>query len=79
MEGVVLYIMLIRVFAQIDWKYYTGFALFSYGKATVTVCISYSVEISYQVVHYCIWRCVFHWDWQEQMSGVMEAMMCKKF
>ena len=46
MEGVVLYIMLVRVFAQIDWKYYTGFALMSYGKTTVVVCFSYSVEIS---------------------------------
>ena len=46
MEGVVLYIMLVVVFAHVDWKYYTGFILMSYGKATVTVCISYSVEIS---------------------------------
>lgn len=35
MEGIVLYIMLVQVFTHIDWKYYTGFALISYGKATV--------------------------------------------
>ncbi|XP_065916199.1 adhesion G protein-coupled receptor L4-like isoform X2 [Dysidea avara] len=30
-EGVVLYIVLVKVFAQIDWKYYTGFTLLCYG------------------------------------------------
>lgn len=31
MEGIVLYIMLVQVFAHINWKYYTLFALMSYG------------------------------------------------
>ena len=30
-----------------------------------------------QVGHYCTWYCVFHWDWQDQMSGVMGVTMCK--
>ena len=33
MEGVVLYIMLVRVFAQVNWRYYTAFGVISYGKA----------------------------------------------
>ena len=33
MEGVVLYIMLVRVFAQINWRYYIAFGVISYGKA----------------------------------------------
>lgn len=36
MEGVVLYIVLVKVFTQVNWKYYTGFTLLCYGK---TVCI----------------------------------------
>ena len=35
MEGVVLYIVLVRVFAQVNWKYYTGFTLLCYGKTLV--------------------------------------------
>ncbi|XP_065911955.1 adhesion G protein-coupled receptor L3-like isoform X2 [Dysidea avara] len=31
MEGVVLYIVLVKVFTQVDWKYYTGFTLLCYG------------------------------------------------
>ena len=34
MKGIVLYILLVKVFAQIDWKYYTAFTLLSYGKAS---------------------------------------------
>ena len=33
MEGVVLYIMLVRVFAQVNWRYYVAFGVISYGKA----------------------------------------------
>ena len=32
MEGVVLYIVLVKVFIQINWKYYVSFTLLSYGK-----------------------------------------------
>jgi len=32
MEGVVLYIVLVKVFARVDWKYYTIFTLLCYGK-----------------------------------------------
>ena len=35
MEGIVLYIMLVQVFAQINWKYYTAFILMSYGEAAI--------------------------------------------
>ncbi|XP_065909477.1 latrophilin-like protein LAT-2 [Dysidea avara] len=31
MEGVVLCIVLVKVFTQVDWKYYTGFTLLCYG------------------------------------------------
>ncbi|XP_065912743.1 adhesion G protein-coupled receptor E3-like isoform X2 [Dysidea avara] len=31
MEGVVLYIVLVKVFTRVDWKYYTGFTLLCYG------------------------------------------------
>ena len=37
MEGIVLYIMLVQVFAHINWRYYTIFALMSYGKVYYTV------------------------------------------
>ena len=37
MEGVVLCIVLVKVFTQVDWKYYTGFTLLCYGK---TIAIS---------------------------------------
>ena len=32
MEGVVLYIVLVKVFIQVNWKYYVGFTVLSYGK-----------------------------------------------
>lgn len=32
MEGVVLYIVLIKVWEQIHWKYYFGLSLLCYGK-----------------------------------------------
>ena len=80
MEGVILYIMLVQVFTHTDWKYYTAFALISYGKATAwyiwTFCSYWEL---FQVGHYCTWYCVFHWDWQDQTSGVMGVMMCKLF
>ena len=34
MKGIVLYVLLVKVFAQIDWKYYTAFTLLSYGEAS---------------------------------------------
>ena len=34
MKGIVLYILLVKVFAQIDWKYSTAFTLLSYGEAS---------------------------------------------
>ena len=32
MEGIVLYIVLVKVFTQVNWKYYISFTLLSYGK-----------------------------------------------
>ena len=40
MEGVVLYIVLVKVFTQINWKYYASFTLLSYGKTAYTAIIS---------------------------------------
>ena len=37
MEGVVLYIVLVKVFTQINWKYYVSFTLLSYGKIARTI------------------------------------------
>jgi len=49
MEGIVLYIMLVQVFAQINWKYYTAFTALSYGKANYEVYISNRLNIRWSV------------------------------
>lgn len=43
MEGVVLYIVLVKVFTQINWKYYVGFTILSYGKI-VQMIMNYDVN-----------------------------------
>lgn len=40
MEGVFLYVTLIKVFSQINWKYYVAFTVFCYGKLA-----AYSVNV----------------------------------
>jgi len=83
-EGVVLYVVLVKVFTQVNWKYYTGFTLLCYGKdiAIATTCMSdiYIHDMCTYIpqdVLYCTWFCVYLWDWLEEMSGVMEITICK--
>ena len=71
MEGIVLYIMLVQVFAQINWKYYTAFTALSYGKANYEVYISNRLNIRWSVtVHGVVYsigtsknRWVELWKW----------------
>ena len=49
MEGVVLYIVLVKVFIRVNWKYYASFTILSYGK---TACLNgFEYKYGYVYIH----------------------------
>ena len=52
-----LYIVLVKVFTRVDWKYYTGFTLLCYGKT-----IAIHPLASCDVYTYCRWSITVHDD-----------------
>ena len=78
MEGVVLYVVLVRVFVKHQRRYMFGFFVFSYGRLRFELsCMLYSHELCMQVLPSCTWPCVFPSAWPFPMSQAMAMVTVK--